>query len=221
MRITQIAACTCLFLGVLSAKEVDLGQYLDLLNITPGENINQKVDSLNRNGIILSAEGRRELNSTTTPAACAPASLTPICQALLQNAPPPVPVAPVATPKSGSEEKDMTVKIIDRQYHDNRYTYILPGYSPAIAGTLLVQGATLSLLLLDGRVAVVNCESKFQERFAGPQGNRRSCRIPIVDEIQAEFSGDNAKLKWQVGLDGRKIESETYKILGVLVKAGQ
>lgn len=75
----------------------------------------------------------------------------------------------------------------------------------------------MALLLPDERVAVVNCDSKFAERFAG-RGNRRSCRYPLVDEITTEFKGDNAKLIWPVSLDGKKMESETYKILGVLPK---
>jgi hypothetical protein len=89
---------------------------------------------------------------------------------------------------------------------------------PAQQVSFTVHGATFSLALPDGRMAVVNCESKFAERFAGRQGNRRSCRMPIVDDIQAEFDGDKAKLFWPVSLDGKKIESETYKILGVFAK---
>jgi hypothetical protein len=54
--------------------------------------------------------------------------------------------------------------------------------------------------------------------MAGHAGNRRSCRTPIVDNIEADFKGDNAKLIWPVSLDGKKMESETYKILGVLDK---
>jgi hypothetical protein len=42
--------------------------------------------------------------------------------------------------------------------------------------------------------------------------------MPIVDNIQADFKGGNAKLIWPVSLDGKKMESETYKILGVLDK---
>jgi hypothetical protein len=79
-----------------------------------------------------------------------------------------------------------------------------------------VTGATLSLLLLDGRVAVVNCVSKYAPK--ADYINRRSCRMPIVDEITAEFKGKNAKLIWPVSLDGKKTESETYKILAVLDK---
>lgn len=139
------------------------------------------------------------------------------------------------------------VKIIDRQYHETHYTYFVPGYSTANANTNVncfggdvgvtcsgstratgitvppsvgsfdVRGATFSLQLPDGRIAVVNCESKFKERLAGP-GNRRSCRMPLVDDIGAEFDGDKAKLMWVVSIDGKKMESETYKILGVLDK---
>jgi hypothetical protein len=138
----------------------------------------------------------------------------------------------------------MPVKIINRQYHENRYDYVLPGYvrtdgtatatctggfcsgsgqSTAIVlpprpGSITVQGATFSLELPDGRVAVVNCESKFKERFQGPAGNRRSCRMPLINELQVEFSGKDAKLKWPVSLNGKKMESETYRILGVFDK---
>jgi hypothetical protein len=147
-----------------------------------------------------------------------------------------------------AEKKEMTVKIVDRQNNETHYTYVVSGYSTATANTNVnclgtessvncsastrvngsnipahavsfeVQGATYSLQLPDGRVVVVNCESKFKERFAGRVGNRRSCRMPLVDEIQAEFSGDKVKLKWPVSIDGNKLESETYKILGIFDK---
>ena len=83
-----------------------------------------------------------------------------------------------------------------------------------------VTGATLSLLLPDGRVAVVNCVSKENMNMAQRQQNlyRRSCRMPMIDNIQAEFKGKNVKLIWPVSLDGKKFESETYKILAVLDK---
>lgn len=77
-----------------------------------------------------------------------------------------------------------------------------------------VQGATLSLRLPDGRVVVVNCSSKYSPR-ADPF-HRRSCRIPVANEIEAVFEGDQAKLSWPVSLDGSKAESETYKILGII-----
>ena len=140
------------------------------------------------------------------------------------------------------------MKIINRQDNETDYTYVVSGYSssnsntnvncsvdstnvncngststtgsstPAKQVSYRVRGATLSLQSPDGRVAVVNCEAKFAEHFAGPQGNHRSCRVPLVDDIQAEFDGDKAKLKWCVSIDGKKMASETYKILAVLAK---
>ena len=142
----------------------------------------------------------------------------------------------------------LSVKIINREDNETEYTYVVPGYSssnsntnincsengnnlncngstettglstPGLAVSFSVRGATYSLQLPDGRVAVVNCESKFAEHMAGRAGNHRSCRMPIVDDIQAEFNGDKAKLIWPVSLDGKKMASETYKILGVLSK---
>lgn len=82
-----------------------------------------------------------------------------------------------------------------------------------------VSGATLTLLLPDGRGAIVNCESKFAEHFAGPRGNHRSCRVPLVADIDADFHGDKAKLEWVVSLDGKKKQSETYKVLAILANS--
>lgn len=140
------------------------------------------------------------------------------------------------------------VKIVDRQEHDNSYNYFVPGYSssntnanancneygstvncngtsttntvsrPSQVGSFSVRGATFSLLLPDGRIAVVNCDIKFAEHMAGAAGNHRNCRQPLVEDIQADFHGDKAKLEWPVSLDGKKIESETYKVLGILDK---
>lgn len=142
----------------------------------------------------------------------------------------------------------LDVTILDRRDNETEYTYIVPshfssqansnlncsgsetnvncngatttsGYStPAHQVSYHVRGATFSLQLPDGRLAVVNCESKFAEHMAGPAGNHRSCRTPLVDKIQAEFHGDKAKLIWVVSLDGKKKQSETYKVLAVLDK---
>jgi hypothetical protein len=142
----------------------------------------------------------------------------------------------------------LSVKIIDRQEHDSSYTYVVQGHSysnsntnvncnggdnyancngtsrtdtvstPAQHGSFSVRGATFSLLLPDGRIAVVNCDIKFAEHFAGAAGNHRNCRQPVVDNIQADFHGGSAKLEWVVSLDGKKTQSETYKVLGILDK---
>jgi len=110
------------------------------------------------------------------------------------------------------------VKILNRQDREDSYDYSAVYNNVAVGKTFKVHGATFTLQIPDGRLVVVNCESKFAERMAGPAGNRRSCRMPITNTIQAEFKGDKAKLMWPVSLDGKKVESESYKILGILDK---
>lgn len=112
----------------------------------------------------------------------------------------------------------LQVKIIDRQDREDTYDYAAVYNNVAVGKTFKVHGATLTLQLPDGRLAIVNCESKFAEHMAGAAGNRRSCRMPLVDSIEADSNGDNAKLIWSVSIDGKKMQSETYKILGVLDK---
>ena len=148
---------------------------------------------------------------------------------------------------SASAQK-LAVKIIDRQDNETDYTYVVPAHwysnantnvncgvsdtnvncngstnatgtiTPAHQVSYHVRGATFTLQLPDGRGAVVNCESKFAEHFAGRAGNHRSCRMPLVENIDAEFHGDKAKLIWVVSLDGKKMQSETYKVLAILDK---
>jgi hypothetical protein len=118
---------------------------------------------------------------------------------------------------SASAQK-LEVKVIDRQDKEDSYDYVAVYNNITVGKTFKVQGATFTLQLPDGRLAVVNCDSKFAEHMAGHAGNRRSCRAPVVDNIEAEFKGDNAKLFWAVSLDGKKMQSETYKILGILAK---
>jgi hypothetical protein len=141
------------------------------------------------------------------------------------------------------------VKIVNRQTGETGYSYVVPGSArtngdvnvncngttntvncsgtststttsvPAQEISYSVTGATFTLQLPDGRLAVVNCESKFNwTDFSKPNQIRRSCKIPLVDIIQAEFDGDKALLKWPVSIDGKKTQSETYKILAVLDK---
>src|ERR1035437_2246998 len=112
----------------------------------------------------------------------------------------------------------LDVKIIDRQDKEDEYAYAAVYNNVAVGKSFRVHGATFTLQLPDGRLAIVNCESKFAEHMAGPAGNRRSCRTPLVDSIEADFHGDNAKLIWPVSLDEKKMQSETYKILGILDK---
>jgi hypothetical protein len=143
----------------------------------------------------------------------------------------------------GAADK-LDVKIVARQDNASVYSYVVPGYSqtntnanancaaypnsvacqgsatsttssrPTIAGSYQVSGATFTLELPDGRRAVVNCNAKTNWTL----GLRRSCRVPVVNEIKAEFSGADAKLFWSVSLDGKKFQSETYKIVAIIAK---
>jgi hypothetical protein len=149
----------------------------------------------------------------------------------------------IALPLFAGHKQMLNVVIIERENSEASYSAVIPGSStstttgnancygygnsascsgnsttrsantPSRRVGYEVKGATLTLLLPDKRVAVVNCESKYAPK--GDYVNRRSCRIPLVNEIEAEFSGDKAKLIWPVSVDGQKMESETYKVLGV------
>jgi hypothetical protein len=114
---------------------------------------------------------------------------------------------------AGGKER-VTVKVTARNDSNVAYSYVFVNSSFGAAQSMNLQGATFTLLLPNGDQAVVNCTSKFQERMAGP-GNVRSCRVPLVDEFEATFNGDKAKLFWPTSLDGKKFESETYKIIAV------
>ena len=117
----------------------------------------------------------------------------------------------------------MDVKIIQSQINTTGVSGFVPGYISNIGNTVIgaparsvsynVTGATYSLLLPDNRVVVVNCAGKYSLKF--DYVNMRSCRMPVVENIQAEFKRDKAKLVWPVSLNGRAWESETYKILGI------
>jgi len=115
---------------------------------------------------------------------------------------------------TAKDKERVTVQVTARNDSNLAYSYAFVNQSYGIAQNLNLRGATLTLVLPNGDSAVVNCSSKFQERFAGP-GNVRSCRVPLVNEFEAIFDGDKAKLFWPTSLDGKKIESETYKIIAV------
>src|SRR5580700_8875421 len=110
---------------------------------------------------------------------------------------------------SSAWSQTLNVKVVDRQDKEDGYDYAAVYNNVVVGKSFKVHGATFTLQLPDGRLAVVNCESKFAEHMAGRAGNRRSCRMPIVDSIQADFHGDNAKLIWPVSLDGKKMQTET------------
>ena len=142
----------------------------------------------------------------------------------------------------------MNVKIVQRHDSETAYTYVVPGHFDSTSDTDLncragstnvncsgttttngtvtasreisysVTGATFSLLLPDGRIAVVNCVSKYSYKYGGGYDHQRSCRTPLVDDVQVEFKDKNAKLIWPAGVNGKTFESETYRILAVLDK---
>ena len=140
-----------------------------------------------------------------------------------------------------AQKLDATV--LYRQTSDSNYFAVIPGYTStpdeggidcsleplseacatpsrangAIASLGQVSynlvGTTLSLMLPDGRVALVNCVNKYSSK--GNYISRRICVMPLVEHVETELSGKNAKLKWPVGSDG-KIEAETYRVIAIL-----
>jgi hypothetical protein len=90
--------------------------------------------------------------------------------------------------------------------------------APAREVSYAVSGATLSLRLLDGRLAVVNCNSKMNWTEWGGMP-RRSCRVPTINQFAAEFKGENVKLLWRVGIHGETEKSETYRLVEILEPA--
>jgi hypothetical protein len=135
------------------------------------------------------------------------------------------------------------VSVLYRQDSDVVYHAVVPGYSgpnaditgactldpdPAncpdpkqdVSGapTYTLIGTTLSLGLPDGRIAVVNCVSKHSAN--GNYINRRSCGVPLSERAEADFNGQSAKLSWTVGPEGKKTESETYRVVALLAKPG-
>lgn len=138
-----------------------------------------------------------------------------------------------------------SVTIVDRKESQSTYKYAVPGRTawncaPDIygqtgctggvtEGTVLVgeynvTGVTLSLLLPDGRLAVVNCAAKYKfwvapsDEAKGNLGHYRDCRQPPTDNITTEFNGNEAKLLWPVSIDGSKMQNETYKVIAILSK---
>ena len=112
--------------------------------------------------------------------------------------------------------KKLDVKITDRQDKEDGYDYAAVYNNVAVGKSFKVRGAMFtwkfrwptSSCQLQG-----NCGTLRWSRLES-----RSCRMPIVDSIQADFDGDNAKLIGPVSLDGKTMQSETYKILGILDK---
>jgi len=132
--------------------------------------------------------------------------------------------------------------VLYRQNSDSGYSALIPGYSnpaspdcaadvgnPACYNPTQVEqtgstpnpvsynviGTTLSLLLPDGKIAVLNCINKYSSR-----GNyiSRGCGMPRVEHVQAEFKGKSARLQWPIASEGKRTESEKYTVVAVLEK---
>ncbi len=146
----------------------------------------------------------------------------------------------------GSPERAQAQKVdasvLNRQVSDSDYAAVIPGYTKPIectettpevdcavvetpagdggvagqAAAYNVTGTTLSLLLPDGRVALVNCVSRYSTK--GNYLNRRTCGMPLVPSLQVEFKGQQARLEWLIGSDKKKTESETYRVVAMLAK---
>lgn len=86
-------------------------------------------------------------------------------------------------------------------------------YSDPHEESTSVNGSQLVLLLPDGRKAVIACDYK---RTIHSVTGLRDCRVPPIDQIDAAFSGNKVKLSWSVSLDGKKKETETYKMVSVI-----
>ena len=151
-------------------------------------------------------------------------------------------VASFTTSVQSAFAQKIEASVLYRQDSDNSYIAVVPGYSgpdaditgacmldpdpancPAVDSAsargevnYMLVGTTMSLLLPNGRVALVNCVNRYSSK--GNYVNRRSCGMPMVERVEAEFIGQTAKLQWQVGSDGKKTESETYKVVAMLEK---
>jgi len=141
---------------------------------------------------------------------------------------------------SAASAQKLEATVLYRQNSDNIYVAVIPlpdgstpkgtidcaadiandaCSNPSLTGVgpfLNVTGTTVSLLLPDGRVAVVNCLNRYS--FKGNALNRRGCAMPLVEHVEADFNGRNAKLTWMFSADDKKTESETYRIVALLDK---
>ena len=90
------------------------------------------------------------------------------------------------------------------------------------SGTTSLLGAIVKLLLPDGRIVIAKCVPQLKKGMHLVANAYRDCRIPEVNSItDAEFNRNNVKLTVQeLSIDGSgKIQTETYKIIGVLKPA--
>jgi hypothetical protein len=123
----------------------------------------------------------------------------------------------------------MAVKVIAHSIDGKEYTRVVPGfaagdgnalansystssiYAPARAVQDSLTDIVMTLLLPDGRKIFVGCED-----HSRGLSKRHNCKNPTTDTLEADFSGDNVKLRWAADIDGKKKDSETFTILKIL-----
>jgi len=141
-----------------------------------------------------------------------------------------------------AEKVKLDVTVIENVPSTTTYSWQTPGrgsvscsgnscssyFRPATAGTSQVFGATLKLLLPDGRIAIARCVANMGNAAFALVGamtgddhlnDPRDCGVPPGGEaIQAEFNGQIIKLSWHLpSIDGNGHKSgETYYLIGVL-----
>lgn len=144
----------------------------------------------------------------------------------------------LACPASVLAQK-LDVKIFDRQDNETEYTYVVPGHfssqshsyancngndnnlncngstttngysMPAHQVSYHVRGATFSLQLPDERIVVVNCESKFRERMAGPAGRRKE-NAAILDKPKVDPAISPNKMEAGPLNDKKQFQEEVF-----------
>jgi hypothetical protein len=126
------------------------------------------------------------------------------------------------------------VKVLKHTVDGKDLTRIVPGISvgsassysnttsanvvtlPSHTQEITLNHIQMLLLLPDGRRVGVYCNDH------PPKGRPLQihyCKNPYVDELEAEFSGEKVKLIWNIGIDSKHKESETY-FVGPVYAAG-
>ena len=125
----------------------------------------------------------------------------------------------------------MAVKVIAHSIDGKEYTRVVPGFAAGDGNASADSYSTssidtpantvhdsptdivMTLLLPDGRKIFGGCEV---HSSGLSKANRHNCKNPTTDTLEADFSGDNVKLRWAADIDGKKKDSQTFTILKIL-----
>jgi hypothetical protein len=131
----------------------------------------------------------------------------------------------IAFSVTSAAAQKLNVNVLYRQDSDVMYHAVVPGYSGPdadVTGACTLDPDPANCPdphgLPDGRIALVNCVSRHSAN--GNYINRHSCGVPLTQHAEADFNGRSAKLSWTVGPDGKKTDSETYRVVAMLAKPG-